>query len=176
MKSLINLPVDIQRDFGAALLPTTADSAYRLIRAQRTAAGGYQERRIIALVVDENNRALAGVPVAFAYSTAQPYQVGADFTWSPFGPRRADVFPTEGSGQIEHIQGGPIKEGEPGGVSVYVLDPAYPSDVVTGCGMLADHTGLLLVFQLQRVGQRPVEERLAEIEARLSRLELAQNA
>jgi hypothetical protein len=34
-------------------------------------------------------------------------------------------------------------------MTVCVLDPAHSSDVVTGAGALADHTGLYLTFQLR---------------------------
>jgi hypothetical protein len=51
------------------------------------------------------------------------------------------------------------------------LEPEYSSDVVTGAGMLADHTGLHLTFQLRRSGVVPLAERLAIIEARLAALE-----
>jgi hypothetical protein len=79
--------------------------------------------------------------------------------------------PTQGSGQIDQIQGSVVREGEPGGVTVYVLEPEYASDYVTGAGMLPDHTGLHLTFQLRRQGVKPLTERLAEIEARLAALE-----
>ena len=52
-----------------------------------------------------------------------------------------------------------------------LLEPEYASDWVSGCGMLKDHTGLHLTFQLRRAGVRSMLERLADIEARLDQLE-----
>ena len=40
-----------------------------------------------------------------------------------------------------------------------------------GAGMLADHTGLHLTYQLRRTGVVPLMERLANIEDRLTTLE-----
>jgi len=170
---LINLPPDIQKDWRAQLLPATPtdQGAFRLIGIRRTKPTTFEEQRIIVLVVDENGIPIPGVTIAFAYSTATPYVVGEDFKWNPPPPRRADRVPTRGSGEIEHIQGEAVKEGEPGGVTVCVLEPEYSSDVVTGAGMLADHTGLYMIFQLRRTGVKPLLERLAELEARLEALE-----
>jgi hypothetical protein len=79
--------------------------------------------------------------------------------------------PTAGSGQIDQIQGSVVKQGQPGGITVYLLEPEYSSDVVTGAGMLADHTGLHLTFQLRRNGVVPLMDRLASMEARIAALE-----
>jgi hypothetical protein len=98
-----------------------------------------------------------------------------DFLWSPPPPSRAFIVPTAGSGQIDQVQGSAVKPGEPGGITVYILEPEYSSDVVAGAGMLADHTGLHLTYQLRRTGIVPLMERLANIEARLIALEALQN-
>ena len=58
-----------------------------------------------------------------------------------------------------------------GGITVYICEPEYASDYVTGAGALADHTGMHMVFQLRRPGVVPLGERLAKIEARLAMLE-----
>ncbi len=174
------LPVDIQRDWNARLQPATptAKGVFRLVAARRTQPKSFEEQRIIVLVVDENGLPVPGARVAFSFSTAGPYSLSDDFLWAPPPPLRAFVASTEGSGQIEQIQGSIIKQGEPGGVTVYLLEPEYSSDVVTGAGMLADHSGLHLTFQLLREGVTPLvrrlrlmEERLAAVEARLSQLQ-----
>lgn len=170
---LVVLPVDLQADFGAELFsatPTTS-GVYRLVAARRTQGSGYQGQRITVLVVDENGQALAGVPVAFSYSTADKYTLTSDFAWQPPGPHRAFIARTDGGGQIDQIQGSPVKQGGAGGVTVYILDPAHSSDVVTGAGMLADHSGLVLTYQLRRTNVTPLAERLSGIEARLDKLE-----
>jgi hypothetical protein len=51
------------------------------------------------------------------------------------------------------------------------LEPEYSSDVVTGMGMLADHTGIHLTFQLRRNGVVPLMDRLESLEARVAALE-----
>jgi hypothetical protein len=121
--------------------------------------------------VDENGFPIPDVPVAFAYSTADWYGLSSDFLWTPPQPTRAFIVPTGTSGQIDQVQGSSVRPGEPGGITVYLLEPQYSSDVVTGAGMLADHTGLCLTFQLRRAGVMTLAERLANIEARLEGLE-----
>ena len=170
---LIVLPQDIQSDWGAQLhqATPTAEGVFRLVGIRRTPAKSFEEQRIIVLVVDENGFPIPNIKVAFSYSTADSYTVSQDFLWSPPPPRRAFIASTQGSGQIDQIQGSAVKEGEPGGVTVYLLSPQYSCDYVSGAGMLADHTGLHLTFQLLRTGVLPLEERLANIEARLDALE-----
>ncbi|GIK41594.1 MAG: hypothetical protein KJ077_19715 [Anaerolineae bacterium] len=174
-KPLLNLPFDIQRDWLAELhsATPTEQGTFRLIGIRRTKPKSFEEQRLIVLAVDENGLPLPGVMVAFAYSTAHPYLVDEKFLWQPPSPRRADIFPTRGSGEIEHIQGSVVQAGEPGGVTVCILEPEYSSDVVTGAGMLADHTGLYLVFQLRRTGVEPIVERLARLEAEVAVLKTA---
>jgi hypothetical protein len=167
------LPQLIQRDWRAQLhrATPTSEGVFRLVHARPTKPQSFEEQRIIVLVVDENGFPLPNVSVAFSYSTAESFTLAQDFLWSPPPPHRAFIVPTQGSGQIDQIQGSVIKEGEPGGVTVYVFEPEYSSDYVTGAGMLADHTGLHLTFQLRRQGVKPLMDRLAEIEARLAALE-----
>lgn len=170
---LILLPVDIQNDFGAEVFSATPtkEGAYRLVDIRRTEGSGHQGQRITVLVIDENGTALPGIPIAFSFSTATQYTLTADFAWMPPTPRRAFIVRTRGSGEIDQVQGSVVKQGQPGGVAVYILDPAHSSDVVTGAGMLADHTGLHLTYQLRRAGVIPLPDRLAEIENRLAALE-----
>ncbi len=167
------LPQDIQRDWRAQLhkATPTEKGVFRLVNVRRTQSGSFEEQRVIVLVVDENGFPIPNVPVAFAFSTAKDYSLSQDFLWTPPAPQKAFIVPTQGSGQIDQIQGSPVKDGEAGGITVYLLEPEYSSDVVSGAGMLADHTGLHLTFQLQRAGIKPLAERLAEIEARLAALE-----
>lgn len=168
MKRITSLPIDIQRDWGAAVIPAAANSAYRLVKIRRTEPRSFEEQRIIVAVIDENNIPLSNVPIAFSYSTAPQYPITENFKWIPPGVRRADIAHTKGSGEIDHIQGSAVKPDEPGGVSVYVLDPEYSSDVLVGLGMLADHTGLHVTFQLQREDVRTIEDTLRDIIVRLA--------
>ena len=172
-KPLNVLPQDIQQEWMAQLQKAmpTEKGVFRLVNIRRTQAGSFEEQRVIVLVVDENGFPIPNVKVAFAFSTANQYTLSQDFLWSPPVPQKAFIVPTQGSGQIDQIQGGGVKEGQPGGITVYILEPQYSSDVVTGAGMLADHTGLHLTYQLQRPGITPLNERLASIEARLAALE-----
>jgi len=171
------LPAEFQREWLARLNSAPSPEflagggVYRLVAIRRTNPAGFEGQRLIVLVVDENGFPLPNVPVAFAYSTARHYLVDEQFKWIPPQPFQADVVATGGGGQIEHIQGGAVKAGQPGGVTVYLLDPDYGSDSVSGMGMLADHTGVHLTFQLRRNGVKPLEQRLAAIEAKLAALE-----
>jgi hypothetical protein len=167
------LPEEIQREWRAQLLPAapTPKGVFRLVNIRETKPRTFEEQRIVVLVVDENSLPLPNARVAFAYSTADFYPIAPDFLWFPPQPQRAFIVPTQGGGQIDQVQGSAVKRGEPGGVTVYVLEPEYSSDVVVGLGMLADHTGLHLTFQLRRSGVQPLDERLAGIEARLAALE-----
>lgn len=161
------LPNDLQADFGAVVysaLPTGA-GVYRLVGARRTAGNSFEGQRITVLVVDENGAPMPGVPVAFSYSTAEKYTLTPDFAWQPPTPQRAFITRTQGSGQADQIQGDVVKANEPGGVTVFILTPEFSSDFVTGAGMLADHTGLHLTFQLRRAGVIPAADRLSALEA-----------
>lgn len=167
------LPQDFQLNWQAELhrAEENDNGSFHVVSIRRTAPGTFEEGRIIVLVVDENGFPLSGVKVAFSYSTAHQYAIGQDFTWIPPRPRRADIVATEGSGQIEHIQGSVVQAGEPGGITVYCVEPKYSSDFISGAGALADHTGMHITFMLQRPGVVPLDERLAEIERRLELLE-----
>ncbi len=172
-QQLVVIPVDIQNDFMAEVFSATPTSVgvYRLVSARRTEGRGYQGQRITVLVIDENGVAMPGVPVAFSYSTADKYTLTADFAWQPPTPRKAFIARTGGSGEIDQIQGDVVKDGQPGGVTVYILSPEYSSDIVAGAGMLANHDGLYLTYQLRRTGVVSLSDRLASIEARLTALE-----
>lgn len=167
------LSMDIQQDWMADLQPATptGQGVYRLVGIRRTQPQSFQERRLIVLVVDENGFPMPNTRVAFSYSTADQYTLTPDFLWRPPAPRRALIVPTQGGGQIEQIQGSAVRIGEPGGITVYIFEPEYSSDVVSGAGMLADHTGLFLTFQLRRTGVVPLTERLAVLEGRVAALE-----
>jgi len=167
------LPPDIQQDWMAQLQKATPTEkgVFRLVNIRRTAPRTFEEQRVIVLVVDENGFPMPNVKVAYSYSTADQYTLTPDFLWTPPSPQKAFIVPTQGSGQIDQVQGGGVKAGQPGGVTVYLLEPEYSCDVVSGAGMLADHTGLHLTYQLRRTGVVPLLERLANIEARLKILE-----
>jgi hypothetical protein len=167
------LPPDIQQDWMAQLQKATPTEkgVFRLVNVRRTAPKTFEEQRVIVLVVDENGFPIPNVKVAFSYSTAESYTLTPDFLWTPPPPQKAFIVPTQGSGQIDQIQGGAIISGRGGGVTVYTLEPLYSCDVVAGVGMLADHTGLHLTYQLLRTGITPLLDRLVNIEARLTALE-----
>ena len=167
------LPMDIQQDWMATLQKATLTDkgVYRLVNIRRTRPKSFEEQRVIVLVVDENGFPMPNTRVAFSYSTAEQYVLTPDFLWSPPSPSRAFIVPTAGSGQIDQIQGSGVKQGEPGGITVYIFEPEYSSDVVTGAGMLADHTGLHLTYQLRRTGVTPLMDRIASLEARVAALE-----
>lgn len=175
-QALNTLPVDIQRDWMATLdrQPIEAGHFY-LTDIRRTGARDFQSQRITVIVVDENGFPLPNVRVAFSYSTADQYFITPDFAWTPPAPPRAFIVPTQGSGQCDQIQGSSVKQGQPGGVTVYVLEPEYSSDVVAGLGMLADHTGLVLTFQLRRAGVVSFQEQLDGLSNRVRMLEGAGN-
>ncbi len=167
------LPVEFQQEWNAELHQAEANDngSFRLVKIRKTQPKTFEELRIIVMVVDENGFPMPGVKVAFSYSTANQYLVGDDFTWVPPTPHRADIFPTTGGGQIEHIQGSVIKKGEPGGITVYVVEPQYSSDYVSGAGALADHTGMHMIFQLRRPGVVPLGDRIKSLEDRVAALE-----
>lgn len=167
------LPMDIQQDFMAALQKAnpTDKGVFRLVNIRRTKPKSFEEQRVIVLVVDENGFPMPNIRVAFSYSTADWYALTPDFLWAPPGVGRAFVVPTAGSGQIDQIQGSAVRQGQPGGITVYILEPEYSSDVVAGAGMLADHTGLHLTYQLRRTGVVPLIERIADLEGRVAALE-----
>lgn len=168
------LPVDIQQDFLAALyrnISPQAQGHFYLVDIRRSGAKDYQSQRITVNVVDENGFPLPNVRVAFAYSTADQYILTPDFLWTPPFPPKAFVVPTGGSGQIDQIQGSVIKAGEPGGVTVYCLEPEFSSDTVSGMGMLADHVGVILTFQLRRNGVVSLRDEIEQLKARVGVLE-----
>ncbi len=167
------LPPNIQTDWMAQLQKATPTEkgVFRLVNIRRTDPKTFEEQRIIVLVVDENGFPIPDVNVAFSFSTAEQYTLTNDFLWTPPAPQKAFIVPTQGSGQIDHVQGSAVEKGQPGGVTVYLLEPEYSSDVVSGAGMLADHTGLHLTFQLRRTGVKSLMERLEDIESRLKMLE-----
>jgi hypothetical protein len=175
MDALKSLPVEFQQDWGATLQRNVGQQAkghFYLTNIRRSAPKDWQSERITVQVVDENGFPMANVRVAFAYSTAEFYPLTQDFLWVPgVSPQRAFIVPTDGSGTIDQIQGGVIRDGQPGGVTVYLLEPEYSSDIVTGMGMLANHTGIILTFQLQRVGVSSLASRLDALESRVSILE-----
>ncbi len=164
---LKHIPLEIQQHWLATLTrpEPTGFGAFRLVAIRPTKAKSFEEQRIVVLVLDENGFPLPNVPVAFAYSTAEQYFLTPDFLWTPPFPPRAFIVPTAGSGQIDQIQGSAVNPGQPGGITVYILEPEYASDSVAGAGMLGDHTGLHLTFQRKGAGVVSLAERLAAIEA-----------
>lgn len=147
-----------------------AKGHFYLVGIEPTKPRTFEEQRIIVRVVDENGFPMAGQRVAFSYSTADQYILTPDFLWSPPPPPKAFIVPTGGGGEIDQIQGSAVQAGQPGGVTVYLLEPEYSSDVVTGLGMLADHTGLRLTFQLRRNGVVPLVKWQAGIEIDIAAL------
>ncbi len=174
MQPLTVLPLEIQQKWMATLqrqVSPPAKGHFYLTGIKPTAGAGYQGQRITVAVTDENGFPMAGVRIAFSYSTADQYLLTPDFLWTPPPPPRAFLVPTGGGGVIDQVQGSVVKQGEPGGVTVYLLEPEWSSDVVTGLGQLADHTGLFLTFQLQRNGVKPLQEQINELTHRVESLE-----
>lgn len=163
-KPLTVLPFEFQRDWQAQVHPAAPKEAgeVRLVGIER-APDGYEAQRITVFVIDENGLPVHNCPVAFAFTTAERFMIGPEFTWAPPPPYRAQIVPTR-FGLAEQIQGSVVKPDGPGGVTVYVFRPDLPSDVVTGAGMLADHTGLKLTFQLQRAGVYPLADQVGTLE------------
>jgi hypothetical protein len=144
------LSSDLQINWMAQLHHTepTEKGVFKLVFAERTGGRSYLGQRVSVLVVNEHNIPMPLVPVAFSYSTAEPYLLTEDFKWTPPSPQKAFIEKTLGGGMVDMVQGSPVKKGEPGGMTVYVLEPEYSSEVVTGCGMLSNHDGMFLVFKL----------------------------
>jgi len=166
------LPVDIQHSWRAMLnkVEPTQLGVWRLVDIWRTRPRSGQENRLIVRTIDENGGPVANVPIAFSYSTADQYPLTENFLWRP-PSRQAFVVETGGDGQEEQIQNKPVKQNEPGGITVYCLTPEFSSDYVTGLGALADHTGLFLTFQLRRPGVLPYVSQIKALTARLQTFE-----
>lgn len=168
------LPVDIQLEWMAGLQRNVSPQAgghFYLVDVRRTKPKSFEEQRIVVLVVDENGFPMPNIRAAFSYNTADQYVLTPDFLWSPPPPPRAFIVPTEGSGQIDQYQGSVVTKGQPGGVSVYLLEPEWSSDVVTGMGALSDHTGIHLTFQLRRNGVVSLRDEIEQLKARVGALE-----
>lgn len=171
------IPPEIQQDWMSALQKATPAPAgmFQVTDIKKTNPAGWQSQRVIVQVVDEEGRPLPAVRVAFSYSTAKAIQwqemyPEAEWKWAP-PPMSAVVVETEGSGMIDFIQGSAVKPGQPGGMTVYILEPEYSSDIVTGAGMLADHTGLMITFKLSRSGYVDMTTRINNLEERVRQLE-----
>lgn len=146
--------------------------AFRVVAMSKLTTGS-NDRRIRVNLIDEDGNAITALSVAFGYSTAELLRLGPDFEWQP-SLTKAFVTGYQ-NGNYEMILGsdGVINEGEVGGVTVCALHPKYPSDEVSGLGMLPDHTGLSVTFQLQTPEIDSIGERLDQIEARVTALENA---
>ena len=162
-----SLPVDIQRRWMATIdkTPPTEAGKFTLVGIRPTSPAGYQELKVIVQVIDENRIPLIGVDVIFSYDTAKPFYVDPAIEWQPPLPWRGDVVTTGGDGAAQHVQGSVVKQGQPGGITVFVLSNEYSSDVIHGLGALADHTGLLLTLILKRPGVRSYQEQIDELRA-----------
>jgi hypothetical protein len=172
VKPLINLPQSFQVDWQAELHKATPSDHghFEVIQVTKTKPLSGQELRIVIHVMDENGYPLSGVEAICSYSTAEPYTVSDDFVWSPPSPRRGDRLITDGAGQVEHIQGSVVKAGEPGGITVYIFEPLYPSDYITGAGALADHTGMRITFRLRRAKVKSLMERVSQLELEIANI------
>jgi hypothetical protein len=166
------LPEEIQTLWMASLVSQPSNLSaghWYLTDVRKTIPHTFEEQRIIVKLKDENGFPVDNVPVAFSFSTAPQFIITPGFTWYP--PARAFVTPTNGAGTCDQIQGSAVKEGEPGGISVCVVQKEHSSDILNGAGMLNDHTGLCLTFQLKRIGVKSIQERLSELENRVTALE-----
>lgn len=168
------LPVEFQQDFMAGLLRYVDPDAlghFYLVDIRKSGPKDWQSQRVTVLVVDENGYPMPNIRVAFSYSTAVPYILTPDFLWNPPPPQRAFIIPTQGSGMTDQIQGDVVKAGQPGGVTVYALEPELSSDVITGLGQLADHTGVIVTLQCRRNGVRSLQEQINELREMIVALE-----
>lgn len=175
-----DIPIDLINDFGVWIdqAEPTDLGANHVIDIRRSEAG-HDDRRIVVYLIDENGMARSGVPIVFYWDTIKDtYQLTSDvkWLWNPQErnlPRKGLLTRTDGSGKAELILGpeGVVKAGESGGVTCYPLEPEYSPDIVHGLGMMPNHQGLRVTYQLQRVGVLPLDERLEAIEARLAALE-----
>lgn len=167
------LPLDIRRDWSASVVEAEPNEhgVIRLVGARRTRPKSFEEQRVIVRLIDENGFPVPDQPVVFAYTTGDDIEFPDGMLWVPPPPFKALVVPTGTSGQIDQIQGSVVKEGQPGGITVYILDPKIPSDAVVGAGMLPDHTGLCLTFQRYLKGVLTLQERLGAIDAWISNFE-----
>lgn len=164
---MLTLPPAIQRDFMASLdtnIPPTENGKYVLTHIETLSGGANQRIRVI--IEDEDGKTLMNVPIAFAYSTADFQIISEDFEWNP-PLQKMDIVTTE-QGYADHIQGSVIKKGQPGGV--FVFDEKVPSDVVSGLGMLADHTGVRLVFTKVTPQKDTLSEVVEDLEAQIQDL------
>lgn len=161
------LPSDIRRDFGAHLAKAvpTEHGAIRLVGARRTTSGALNQR-ITVQVLTAEGAPVPGVDVGFFFSTGKTWLPSVDFVWPPPRPWTGDVFATSGSGEIDHVQGSVIKAGQSGGITVCCLHPLLASDVVSGAGMLADHTGLWFTYMVMPNGYVSTADRLKRLETK----------
>jgi len=178
MQPLVEMPDDINADYGAEIVEPVANEygRFRVLHVARTAPKGWQGQRIVVLVLDQNYRPIPLMPVAFAWDTYKERYSLDGFKWTPPGAgpehkRVAFIEPTQGSGQIDVIQGSGIEKGGKGGTRVWVHHPLLPSAYVDGAGMLADHSGMFIVFVAELVGVLPLEKRLEIIELRLNNMQ-----
>jgi hypothetical protein len=167
------LPPEVQRDWNANLevAEPTDKGKWSLVEARPGNGTAEESQRIVVRLIDENGYNYDGV-VAFAFTTGEKQIIVTnDWLWNPPAqPNKAQLVTSRG-GYAEQVQGGAVKKGQPGGVTVYVYDPELASDVVRGAGMLADHTGLVLTFKRIPAGKQTIDERLAALEARVAALE-----
>lgn len=175
-KPLQSIPAVVFNMFpGLELHPAepTQGGMFHLIDVRPTEGASFEGQRLKALVVDENGFPIPNVQVAWSFSTAPLLYIDSNFQWFPPFPRKAVVTRTSGGGETDLVLGaeGIIKQGEQGGVSVFVCEPNYSSVVVRGAGMTKAHGGLHFTFQLRRQGVMPLADRIASIEARLKALE-----
>lgn len=151
---LKQLPEVFQRKWMAniqkAVPGVNSRGVYSLVDIKQTPGRSNRGQRVIVRVVDINGFPVPDVPVMAHFSTAKRDFLVLDETFTyniPPTIRNGLLEFTTGAGEIDFIQGSPVKMGEPGGMTIYLPDPYMPSDIVTGMGMLEDHTGVLLVFQ-----------------------------
>lgn len=176
LNPLQSIPADVFNMYpGLELYPAepTQHGQFHLTDVRPTFGAGFEGQRLKVLVVDENGFPIPNIKVAWSFSTADVLFVDGSFQWFPPFPRRAVVTHTSGGGETDLVLGaeGIIKQGEQGGVSVFVFEPNYSSVVIRGAGMTKEHGGLHFTFQLRRRGVMPLGERLAVIEARLRAVE-----
>lgn len=155
--------------------PTVAGLYYSIEVQQATA-----ELRHEAMVVDQDDRPLAGVAVLFGYDTGDKHPLPSLDYWGKFGELRGNLQYTNGAGEAFHT----FKDG---GEDIFVVDYqvengiqciARASDVWWNCpsvnvggGGRFEHTGVRIKFRRYTPGVGTHADVHADIEARLKALE-----
>jgi hypothetical protein len=148
-KEIIVLPQWVQRDYRARLqINAQATPHYGLVDVFETTQLGGDSGKVNVLILDKDEIAKPLVQVAFTWSTGDQILLDENWVWRPPYPWKG-VAPLAPLGHVELVlnNDGVVKDGEPGGINVWIFDPKVPSTAFIGAGMQGDHTGLWLIFK-----------------------------